>query len=219
MIERKVAETHLDRHLAAIVVASENQINIARYATSDELAAIRGTLALKHSVAPTYSPIPAPRRTLKGIEPIALNLVFISSNELRQILQRDLAELNIARSQGLDKTSKICIVLSGSIAEAILLDCLLQHEASALAIGATLPKSPGPSLEDWDLATMVTVATRLGLLPDDASASAGQLRQWRNLIHPGRELKDTRAKRIRPTLGRARNSISFLQFIAEELKP
>jgi hypothetical protein len=42
MIEQKVAETRLDRHLAAIVLASENGINIAKYATSDELAMIRG---------------------------------------------------------------------------------------------------------------------------------------------------------------------------------
>jgi hypothetical protein len=57
------------------------------------------------------------------------------------------------------------------------------------------------------------------LLPDDAIAGANQLRQWRNLIHPGRELKDSRTKRIKPTPARARNALSFLNFIAEELAP
>ena len=41
LIAQKVAETHLPRHLAAIVLASEKAISIARYATADDLAEIR----------------------------------------------------------------------------------------------------------------------------------------------------------------------------------
>lgn len=43
LIEEKVRETHLPRHLGAIVLASEGGINISRFATSDDLAAIRQT--------------------------------------------------------------------------------------------------------------------------------------------------------------------------------
>lgn len=43
MIAEKANETLLDRHLAALVVASENGLNIQRYSTPDERAQIRGT--------------------------------------------------------------------------------------------------------------------------------------------------------------------------------
>jgi hypothetical protein len=67
---------------------------------------------------------------------------------------------------------------------------------------------------------MVNVAlnTIPPLLPDDATTGAHQLRKWRNLIHPGRELKDSRNKRIQPSKERANNSIAFLLFIAKELE-
>lgn len=217
LIERKMTETHLDRHLAAIALASEYGIGIAKYATPEDLAIIRGTVSTRSNPLPSNSPPPLIKRIVKSIEPIMLDLSFVSSNELREILQRDIAELNVARAQGVDKTSKICMVLCGSIAEALLLDCLLQNQAAALAIASTLPRRPSNNLEDWELHDMVTVATNLNLLPDDASTGAIQLRKWRNLIHPGRELKDARNKRIRPSPARAQNSISFLLFIAEEL--
>jgi len=216
MIEQKVAETRLDRHLAAIVLASENGINIAKHATSDELAVIRGATSRPSSTS-TGNVQTVVRKVVKSTDPIVLDLSFVSSKELRGILQRDIAELNTARSQGLDKTAKICMVLCGSIAETLLLDCLQQNQPAALATAATLPKKPSSNLEDWDLNEMVTVGTKLGLLSDDTSTGATQLRQWRNLIHPGRELKETRDKRIKPTPARAQNSISFLQLIAEEL--
>lgn len=217
LIERKMNETHLDRHLAAIALASEYGIGIAKYATSEELAIIRGVSSPRSNSLPVTTPSPIIKRVVKPIEPILLDLSFVSSSELREILQRDIAELNFIRSQGVDKTAKICMVLCGSIAEALLLDCLIQNQTAALAIAATLPKRPKNNLEDWELHEMVTVATQLNILPDDASTGATQLRKWRNLIHPGRELKDARNKRIKPTPARAQNSISFLQFIAEEL--
>jgi hypothetical protein len=49
MIQRKMTETHLDRHLAAIVLASEHNINIAKYAKSEELAIIRGGIISSNS--------------------------------------------------------------------------------------------------------------------------------------------------------------------------
>ncbi len=43
IIAEKASETLLDRHLAALVVASENGLNIQKYSTPDERAQIRGT--------------------------------------------------------------------------------------------------------------------------------------------------------------------------------
>jgi predicted nucleotide-binding protein len=44
IIAEKASEALLDRHLAALVVASENGINIQKYSTPEERAQIRGTL-------------------------------------------------------------------------------------------------------------------------------------------------------------------------------
>lgn len=52
MIAEKANETLLDRHLAALVVASENGINIQKYSTPDERAQIRGTIRTGGSEAP-----------------------------------------------------------------------------------------------------------------------------------------------------------------------
>jgi len=52
MIAEKANETLLDRHLAALVVASENGINIQKHSTPDERAQIRGTIRRGGSEAP-----------------------------------------------------------------------------------------------------------------------------------------------------------------------
>jgi len=140
MIEQKVAETHLDRHLAAIVLASENGIGIAKYATSDELAMIRGATSRRSSI-PTGNVQTVVRTVVKSADLIVLDLSFVSSKELRGILQRDIAELNTARSQGLDKTAKICMVLCGSIAEALLLERLQQNQPAALRLRLHCPRN------------------------------------------------------------------------------
>jgi len=218
LIQQRVAETHLDRHLAAIDLASDHDIAIAKYATPEDLATIRGGLP---QVPPTSPPgDTAPKtRVVKSVEPLSLDLDFVSSSELGKILKRDVAELNAAYLRGVAKTPKTCMVLSGSIAEALLLDSLLQRKPDALASAATLTKKLRSNPEDWGLYEMVEVAMRMSppLLPEDAEAGATQLRRWRNLIHPGRELKDSRNRRISPTAARARNAISFLELIAEQL--
>lgn len=43
LIEEKVRQAHLPRHLAAIALASERGLNISRFATADDLSAIRQT--------------------------------------------------------------------------------------------------------------------------------------------------------------------------------
>ncbi len=224
LVEHKVRQTHLERHLAAILVASENGINLSKYASRDDLAAIRGAMP-PQKPAPTQ-PVQADaivRKAVKRNVPIVLDLDFVCSEELRKILQRDIAELNAACSQGLEKTAKICMVLCGSIAEALLLDRLSGDSAASVKAACSLPANQRPKspndLEEWCLSDMLNVALRLTppLLPEDAAAGAHQLRQWRNLIHPGRELRDERNKRIKPTKERAKNAIAYLEFIAEEL--
>jgi predicted nucleotide-binding protein len=58
-IEQKVRETKLPRHLAAIALASESGINIARYADAEDLAALRDA-ARSAAPAPVIVPASAP---------------------------------------------------------------------------------------------------------------------------------------------------------------
>jgi hypothetical protein len=218
LIAKKATEHLMDRHLAAILLAREHGINVNKYATSEELAATRG-------VPPKISPPisgPNPTRSttiLKSADPVSIDLGFITNNSLRYILARDLHELNLASAQGLDKLTKTCIILSGSIAEALLLNSLTRRKKSALSIASSFPHKPSNNMEEWDLFDMVSVASKMSppLLPEDTIAGATQLRKWRNLIHPGRELRDTRSNKISPTKARARNAIAFLQLIGEQL--
>ncbi len=224
LIEQKARETLLDRPLAAILVAADNKINISKYATKEDLTRIRGAVSSQiQSPSQHTAHTTIIRKVTKPPEPISPDLSFVSSAELREILERDLAELNVARSQGLGKTAKTCMVLCGSIVEALLLDRLSRDSPTSIAVASGLPmdlrpKSP-TNLESWDLNEMVNVATHFSprLLPDDAITGAHQLRTWRNLIHPGREIREARSKRIMPTKERANNAIAFLQFIAREL--
>jgi len=59
LIDEKVRTTHLPRHLAAIVLASERGINISKFASSDELGEIR---QVARATAP--SPVVVPNSAL-----------------------------------------------------------------------------------------------------------------------------------------------------------
>jgi predicted nucleotide-binding protein len=65
VIAEKASEALLDRHLAALVVASENGINIQRYSTAQDRAQIRGTLRPGGSGAPQPELNTAPERKAK----------------------------------------------------------------------------------------------------------------------------------------------------------
>ncbi len=216
LIAAKANEELLDRHLAAVLLARDHGINVQKYATSEELVLIRGV----QLQAP--NPIPAPMvvKTVKIGDLVDFKIGFIRNKKLRGILSRDIRELNLAISTGLERAPKTCMVLSGSIAEALLLDALSRRKKKALNLAAkAFNKNPSNKLEEWDLFTMVKVASSFSppLISEDAVAGATQLRRWRNLIHPGRELRDAKQKSISPTKAHARNAVSFLQLIGEQL--
>ncbi len=58
LIDQKVRDTHLPRHLAAITLASEYGINISRFATEDDLATIRQA-AKAAAPPPVITPTPS----------------------------------------------------------------------------------------------------------------------------------------------------------------
>lgn len=224
LIQEYAVKFHLRMDHAAIKLAADNGISISKFATEDYYNAVSGK---SYSITqPSTQPSQVFNNSSKKAKfpTIKLNLSKIKKKALVQILERDVRELNCAIESGTEKTSKTCMILSGSIAEALLLERLTQNTAiknQAISTASSLitnkPNKPN-DLESWNLSNLVAVAERLSLVPGDIDSQLGQLRQWRNLIHPGREIKDSAQKRVKPTARRAENAIGFLRLLADEIK-
>jgi predicted nucleotide-binding protein len=79
LIERAALRNHLPRGLAALLVASEHNIPVHRYATDEELAELRGLRGGVAPVAPVAA-LPGPsRRTIsaKAPKPTRNNSIFV----------------------------------------------------------------------------------------------------------------------------------------------
>jgi len=225
LIQDYAVRFHLRMDHAAIKLAADNGISISKYATEDYYNAVSGkstnTAQTSIQSLPAFSSSSAKKPNFPTIK---LDLSKIKKKSLIQILERDIKELNCAIESGTDKTSKTCMILSGSIAEALLLERLTQNATiknqatlTAQSLVTNKPNNPN-DLESWNLSNLVAVAEKLGLVPGDIDSQLGQLRQWRNLIHPGRELKDTAQKRIKPSARRAENAVGFLRLLADEIR-
>ena len=82
----------------------------------------------------------------------------------------------------------LLVVLSGGAIETILLD-LLQHNQSA-AMGASKAPKGKPDIARWDLSDLVNVAVELNLVSASVEKLSHSVREYRNLIHPGNELRN-----------------------------
>jgi hypothetical protein len=112
---------------------------------------------------------------------------FIKDDDLRQIIERDYKELVLVLFPG--GAWKSTVIMAGSILEAILFDVLASDPATktkALASGAA-PKGP---MEDWRLEYLIKVASDVGALPAKRAMTFDQvLRDYRNFVHPKKEIK------------------------------
>lgn len=105
------------------------------------------------------------------------NFDFITDEDLRASLVADYSELVIALSNGAWKATH---VLAGSIIEALLVDYLLAA------------RNPGAKAKDplkMDLSTLISECRTEGILSDRTEQLSSVVRDYRNLIHPGRLLR------------------------------
>lgn len=98
---------------------------------------------------------------------------FIRDSEFRASLESDYKELNSALAQ---KNWKTVQVFAGSIIEAVLIDYLL-----------SISHQPDPL--KMDLAKAVLACETIGLITPETAKLADVLRNYRNLIHPGRSVR------------------------------
>ena len=113
---------------------------------------------------------------------------FIAVPALRALLEADWDELQ--RVRGVN-ASKSCVILSGGILEAMLLDTLGgEADRAAEAFKLEYKKTPA-TLDRWQLVELVAVAGRLGMIPSAAIHLSQALREFRNLVHPGKQLRES----------------------------
>jgi len=139
-----------------------------------------------------------------------LDFSFVSSVEHRQIIERDYEEVQKCLTIGAHKAA---IVLCGSIVEALLLERLSKDESKARNSASKFDiKHKSSALDEWELYELVKIASDLGILDSDSDALASQLRGYRNVIHPGLEIR----KGFEPSPAKADAANSLLKLIVEK---
>jgi hypothetical protein len=142
-------------------------------------------------------------------------LEFIDDAILRRNLRRDLSSADDALNNG---EWKAATVLAGSLVESLLLWAIGQHSnaqiGNAINIAAGLTRKPDASkLENWDLSQYIEIAFALNIISESMAAQARLAKDFRNLIHPGREKRT----KMRCDRGTARSAAAAVDLIIAEL--
>ena len=127
---------------------------------------------------------------------------YIRDPDLHHIVERDYHELTVKLFP--TETWKSVVIIAGSILEALLYDLLTRDAArvtAAMAAKAAPKKKTATAMvvrdilstssdDEWTLNSLIEVADQLKLLPAEWKASVqAVLRDFRNCVHPRRELK------------------------------
>jgi len=113
-------------------------------------------------------------------------LWFVRSRSLRDSLERDFEELKVAAR---NSAAKSTVVLSGEILEGILLDELRCRSRAAIREYRRLRGSAPRPLVRWTLGDLIDVASSLSLLPGGTVQLSNAVREFRDLVHPGRSAR------------------------------
>jgi len=118
--------------------------------------------------------------------PSGVDFSFMKNDEFRQIAERDYSELQNVKSV---QAVKSRLVLTGGLIEALLLDALQSNEPGARN-SAKAGKYEGKDLYEWPLSTLIDVAVELGLIREITRKFSDAVRDLRNLVHPGKEIRE-----------------------------
>lgn len=108
---------------------------------------------------------------------------FISDSDLRVIIERDYSEIQRAF---LTQCWKSVIILCGGTIEAIFTDQLKTRETEAKSSKLAPSES---DITRWDLSQLINVAVDLQLVATGVEKLSHPLREYRNLVHPGYEVR------------------------------
>jgi len=108
---------------------------------------------------------------------------FVRDAKIRVIVERDYVEIQRAF---VAQCWKSTIILAGGAIEAVLADILVARESAAKG-ASSAPKKP--EIMKWDLADLINVAVELGAVSAAVSKLSHPVREYRNLVHPGNEIR------------------------------
>ncbi len=130
------------------------------------------------------------------------NFDFISDNRLRIILERDYSELNKCFES---ECYKSVLILSGSIIEAVIVEFFINKPPEGFS---------KKKLLSLNLGELIDLALSVKLIDDRIKSLSTIVKNYRNLIHPGREL------RLNEQFDKetANVSVSLVRLILKEIK-
>ncbi|MEX2437770.1 MAG: hypothetical protein WD449_00790 [Candidatus Babeliales bacterium] len=131
-----------------------------------------------------------------------MNFDFITDGKFRFILKRDFEELNKCIET---KASKSVLILSGSIIESVLTDYFSNFPPNGVVPEKIL---------SMDLASLIDLAIDHKLISKSTKDLSTVIRNYRNLIHPGREIR----KQEKFDYDSALVAKSLLNIILKEIK-
>jgi hypothetical protein len=130
----------------------------------------------------------------EGIAPGVSGLPFIVDQDVREQLRRDITAVEAALR---NQEWKAATVLGGSVVEALLLDAALtldgsdpgkpQAIAKQLHEQGKIARPPNRDLNEWRLHELTEVILAAQLIADVTAQQCRIAREFRNLIHPGKE--------------------------------
>lgn len=106
-----------------------------------------------------------------------MNFDFVTDSRFKDLLLRDYKELKVCLD---NKSSKAVLILSGSIIEASLVEYFLQNLPTGKSEAELLKMTLGP---------LIDLAETEGLLTNTEKKLASVVQDYRNLIHPGRQIR------------------------------
>ena len=172
------------------------------------------------------NPICMIRRVLASIpdefiSPKSSKLEFIKDEEWRKNLELDISPMEKALSNG---EWKAATIIAGSIIEALLLWALDECEVSDVKDTVQRLKENGPFSEndkalkkapdDWYLFHYIEVAHAMNIISERTKTEATQAKNFRNLIHPGQEIR----KNHKCSRATTYSALSAVEFVIEDLR-
>lgn len=136
---------------------------------------------------------------------------FVIDEKLRTQLESDWREANVLHSVNAWKS---CVVICGGILEGLLIDVLQAHSVNAKRTYKKLFQNKTLStISRWSLEDMVDVAKDLHIIGKGSFHLSHALRQYRNLIHPTKQV----AEGVEITIDSANIGISSIRTFANEI--
>jgi len=135
---------------------------------------------------------------------------FIRNPSLRQQLEEDWQEAQML--PGI-RAWKSCVVICGSVLEGILFDRVGREPKRALEVYKEKMKKSPPDIDRWGLAELLEVASEMRVLRPGTLHLSRTLREFRNLIHPGRQVRDE----LKTTQEEADIAVSAVKILLREM--